>query len=513
MEDLLSGKLHYKPLELARDTPIEKYHLSGNGNGDRFASRNLGEVLLSASGRHLVFYSVGPDSRWLRNEGGTAGDVQRRARDIVEEMRARSRAMADEALAASDENEAEKKAKWAESLSKWAHASDSLRALDDMVRTGCLTHGMVCTPDTTFDMNEDLLATPGKMLHFTKDGVLLREIRKDDMVTFSTSVEYRPELLEEANTPELMRQYFDTFMPESTRQKMVFKALGTALLGGNKHRLLVIFKGKSTTGKTQLVEAIREALGDYAGSGTPSIFRGNLDDKARPDVLRLLKKRFAFLPEASKSWELHGDRVKALTGGDAVPVRRMRSDDFLEVVPQFTPVIYANEMPRVNGADLALKRRMLVIDFERSPETEDPRVKQAFLESVQVREYLFAALVKGYLDSLAEGIKDVQDRFASLTGDAFEATTHMGEFFTWLEDSGQLHDAGDGAKSSFVTMKAFHLRYAYWVKEHGNVQDKKDGLNYREFNEQLRSVYGWKDVNSAGRRWVGKVLNEMVPLN
>lgn len=510
MDDLLAGQVKApKALDMTDTSPMEGFNNTGNGNGDRFASRNMGKVLLYSTGKSSTFYSVGPRGRWLRNEGKDAGDVQRRCRDVVEEMRGRSWAMMDEALAADDKALAEK----ASALLKWAYASDKLGMMDDMARTGCLTHAMVVTPDEVFDADMSLLATPSKMLVLSKDGVAVRDIDQDDMVTYSTGVDYDPAILEAEAVPLLMKEYFETFMPEPARQKMFFKALGTALLGGNSHRLLLILKGQSTTGKTQLVEAIRDALGDYAGSGTPSIFRGNLDDKARPDVLRLLKKRVAFLPEASKSWELHADRVKALTGGDAVTVRRMRSDDFLEVIPHFTPVIYTNEMPRINGADKALKRRMLVIDFERTPEVEDALVKQRFLASVEVRRYLLAALVRGYLESLEEGIKDVQQAFAQLTTDAFDDTTHLGEFFAWLRDGEHLREAGEGEdfpKSHCATLKAMHERYQYWVKQHGNTQDKKDGLNYREFNEQLRSNYGWVSIKTNGARWEGRMLKDLV---
>lgn len=499
MDDLLAGGLDYRKVGMTKDTKIEAFSFTMNGNADRFASRHRDSVKLYKSGRQMTYYSVGPRGRWLCNEGKDAGDVQRRARDVVEEMRARVRAMADEQV---EEG-------LYESFTKWTHASDNPGALESMVQGACLMHGMVCTPDIEFDARGELLATPTKMLVLDKNGVMIREIDPSDMVTYSTGVDYDPDIL--SCPPPLMQEYFDTFMPSVARQKMVFKALGTALLGGNSHRLLLIMKGKGTTGKTQLVEAIRAALGDYAGSGTPSIFRGNLDDKARPDVLRLLKKRIAFLPEASKSWELHADRVKAMTGGDAVTVRRMRSDDFLEVVPQFTPVIYTNEMPRVNGADPALKRRMLVIDFELTPAVEDPLVKQRFLESVDVRRYLLAALVRGFLESLEEGIADVQKEFAQLSSDAYDDTTHLGEFFSWLDESDQLivytqeQQAEYGIKSKYVTLKAMHERYMFWVKEHGNKQDKNDGLNYREFNNSLRER-GWESIQMTGHRWEGRGL-------
>lgn len=523
-EDLLATQVVLSARKVRPDMRMEEPYLTANGNADRFAARHWGEVKLYQSGKGSVFYSVGADGRWLKGEGRTAGDVERRARDVVEEMRGRARALMMEgaaALARGDElgelekEEAETKVGVGKSLASWAGASDNLGAMQTMARAACLTYGHVCTPDQDFDTRTDLLATPGGMLVLGEDGTVeTRGIRADDMVTYSTSVDYTPGILDEGKMPALMREYLDTFIPDEEKQRLLFKALGTSLLGGNSYRLLLILKGESTTGKTQLVEALRVALGDYASSGNASVFRGNLDDKARPDILMLLRKRVAFLAEASKSWELHADRVKALTGGDALTVRRMRSDDFMEVVPHFTPVIYTNEMPRVNGADPALKRRMLVVDFDKKPAAEDPMVKQRFLASVEVRQWLFAALVRGFMESMAEGIEDVKDRFAMLTAAAFDDTTHLGEFFEWLRDDDQLvvldeMQTKTSSKATFVTMKAMHERYMLWVKGHGNKQDKNDGLNYREFNEQLRQNYGWEVVNSSGRRWDGRILHDL----
>lgn len=500
---------------------IENFHFTHNGNGDRFAMLFNGDVLLSSRGRERDFYTSRSDGRWYINEGAHAGDLERKCREVVEAMRARAVALAEIAVATEDEKLGEK----ADKLGKWAHASDNPAAMRAMAEGGCLAYGMVCDGNRDFDNRLDVIATPSQVLELKKEGVVQREIMPQDMITYSLGVEYKKELLspvavegeiEDEHMPALLRDYFETFIPDQKKRGLIFKALGSALLGGNPGRLLLILKGKSTTGKTQLVEALRAAFGTYAAVGNPSIFRGNLDDKPRPDVISVLKRRVIFLAEASKNWELHGDRVKAITGGDGIKVRGMRSDDFLEVVPHFTPVFYANEMPRVNGADQALKRRMLVMDFNLSPKVEDPTIKQAFLASLEVREYLLAMLVRGCLLAMNEGLEDVKDEFAAFTLSAFDETTHLGEFMEWLRDGNQLEildeeqTAAYGAKSKFVTVKAMHERYRYWIEVHGNKQDKNDGLNYKEFNAQLRENYGWETVPSGGLRWSGRVLKEFV---
>lgn len=489
---------------------MEEYHYTHHGNGDRFHARYAGQVLLHQSGAAHTFYSTREDGRWVRGEGAGAGDVNRRAREIVEAMRARARALEDQGRALGDEGEG--LVKTGRALAKWAAASDNPLYAVTMAKSACTDYGYVCDPDDEFDVSPHLLATPSGVLDLGAGEMALRAISPADKITYSTGVEWDPGILDRSREPALVTEYLATFMPDHARSRLVWKALGSTLLGGNSHRLLVILKGQSTTGKTQLVEALRRALGDYAGIGTPSVFRGNLEDKARPDVISLLKKRVAFLAEASKNWELHGDRVKGITGGDGLKLRRMHSNDFLETVPHFTPVIYTNEMPRINGADSGLKRRILVIDFNRTPQREDPAVKQAFLASEAVRTWLLARLVQGYLDSRSEGLEDVRAAFADLSQEGFDETSHLGEFFEWLQGSDQLAHDPEGVESRSVLARVMHERYQYWIKAHGNKQDKGDVLNYREFNSQLKDNMGWKAVKSAGYRWTGWYLRDAASL-
>src|SRR6185436_9786074 len=241
----------------------------------------------------------------------------------------------------------------------------SLPARRAMLRSAAALPGMHLSSDE-LDARDDALACRDELIILgDRDaGVTTRPLRRSDLVTRSTRVCYDPGILEEDRTPQLVRDYLATFVPDPVRQKMLFKALGSCLAGGNDHRLFISLQGEPTTGKTQLVEAVYETLGgDYSTIGTASLFRGNMDDKPRPDIIKAITRRVTFFSEASQAWELHGDRVKDLTGGGTVSARLMRSDDFHDIRPTFTPILVTNVMPKIIGADPALLRRMLVFDF------------------------------------------------------------------------------------------------------------------------------------------------------
>lgn len=397
--------------------------------------------------------------------------------------------------------------------------SESIARRQAMVRSAAALTELQAV-STDFDTRLDVLNCDGQLLVLgditekpggkKKVNLTLRPVRRDDMVMYHTKTKYNSDVLN--SPPWLVTNYLETFIPDETRQKMIFKALGSCLVGGNAHRLFIIIQGESTTGKTQLAEAILAMLGsDYSTIASASVFRGHQDDKPRPDILKAVSKRIAIFSEASKAWELHADRVKDLTGGGTVTARLMRENEYIEVKPNFTPLLVTNALPKIIGADPALLRRMLVFEFNNRPLVEDPSIRDKFVNDPAVHEWLLARLVKGYVESVEEGMGDVIVAQGMATMEAFENLTHLGSFFRWLTDTDQLTviSEGDqsayGVKSTYVSLKDMYDRYSFWVKEYATKRDAHEKLDYESFNEQLKNN-GWERIKSGSWRWVGKRL-------
>lgn len=342
----------------------------------------------------------------------------------------------------------------------------------------------------------------------------LRPATPADLSTRITRAVYRPEIL--ADPPAPVKEYLTTFIPEGdSRIDLIFKVLGAQLVGGNPHRLFVIIKGGTTTGKSQLVDTINHALGDYTKTAPASVFRGNLDDKPRPDLIDIVRRRIGFFSEASKAWELHGDRVKALTGDRETTARAMRSDDYIDLLIDFTPVLVTNTMPKVVGADPATKRRMLVIEFNHTPQHEDQSVRERFVNDLDVQTWVLSKLIWGCLEARRTGLDDALKTFASDTAEAFEDLTHVGVFLQWLHETDQLSSISEdelesyGIKSSFVRCDEIFDRYLWWVKQRGDKKDSQSRLSYADFNRELRENHGFEKIKSGVWRWNAQRL---VPL-
>ena len=313
-----------------------------------------------------------------------------------------------------------------------------------------------------------------------------------------------------AKESPLLKQYLETFVPVDEDQRFVFAVLGDSLHMGNKRRWLPIFWGGTTSGKSQLFGALHKLLGPYICTIGSGVFRANLDDKPRPDLVMAMYTRVAYAQEASKAWALHADQIKRLTGNDTLPYRNLYSG-MVNKTPRFTPLLVTNEMPRITNADEALKRRILAIHFDQtvSVEREDPTIRERFITDEGVMKGLLALLVAGARDPI---ISEPPERFILATMRAREGMDHVDEFLEWMKEDGWVVDVPDNTPGTqCVKAKDLYRVYTNWVKTYADTVDKRDVLGLMQFNQAL-TQREWIAGASAGKRWLGKAWISPVPL-
>lgn len=335
-----------------------------------------------------------------------------------------------------------------------------------------------------------------------------RAAKVKDLNTRMCTVDYDPG----AKSKEL-DLFLKTFLPDEDDQRFVFALLGRCLVAGNHTRTFPIILGGTTSGKSQLMAAVHKIMGTYACAIGASVFRGNMDDKPRPDLVKAMYTRLAWASEASKGWQLHADQIKRLTGGDPLPYRD-HYEGVVNVMPRFTPLLVTNEMPKISGADAAIRRRIIVVTFDRSlaPGQEDPAVKQRFLNDPECLKAILARLVAGARDTIMANVDHIPQKYILATMNATGALSNVEEFLLWMYEEGYLVDVDLATTplSHCVKASALHERYVEWIKVHGDAQAKKEQLDLSDFGRQLRDK-GWVGKPSAGIRWVGKKMVSSVP--
>jgi putative DNA primase/helicase len=240
-----------------------------------------------------------------------------------------------------------------EALAKWAKASRSaskVTAAISLAKTFGLTH-------SAGEWN------PNRHLLNVRNGVLdlhTGELHPHDrsyLMTNMFGASYDPQ----AECPE-----FESFMaralPDERMRGYVQRALGYSLLGDADQRSMFLIFGPSGTGKSTLMDTMRELFAGYGITAPAGTFRAQRGDRPSNDLHALKGRRFVATSETAESATFDEEMLKRLTGRDQVQSRALYQE-YVEWVPEFTLWLATNHMPKFNSDDDALWKRTKMIPF------------------------------------------------------------------------------------------------------------------------------------------------------
>jgi putative DNA primase/helicase len=210
-----------------------------------------------------------------------------------------------------------------------------------------------------FDANPRIMVCPNGTVELTEAGVKFRPSRIEDYTTLVTGAPYV-----EGATHELWDDYLTRFQPDPEVRDWLQRLVGYSLLGSNPEQFLIVGLGPTSTGKTTFTEGLFSAIGGYGGPLEASVLKTSVGDSPRPDILKALTRRVVIAEELSEFQNLHVDQVKRITGAGTLSARGMNSNKYVERRAAFTPWLMTNEVPHIEGADAALKSRVLVVPFD-----------------------------------------------------------------------------------------------------------------------------------------------------
>jgi P4 family phage/plasmid primase-like protien len=296
------------------------------------------------------------------------------------------------------------------------------------------------------------------------------------------------------SSPE-WNKFLARFQPDAEVRSWLQKLAGYSLLGRNPRRLMVVAMGETSTGKTTFAEAVSGALGPYGGSANMTIFRDNQDEKPRPDLIRVLPKRFVYAEEASRSWHLHPDQIKRLTGGSPVTARTLQAKVFVDMVPRFTPWLVTNNPPTIEGADRALKRRVMVVPFDiEIPKTEEDAGFRDRLASGVGRSAILSWLIQGYRMYLADPDAVQQIPVGAVAANA-KFWREVSDIEGFLDEVGEEGERDDPAYR--VRPMDLYKAYQEWCSENGIAA--RDVWSNTKFGRELGSRFPKISVKIQGK--------------
>ena len=203
--------------------------------------------------------------------------------------------------------------------------------------------------------------------------------------------------------------FMQTYQPDERDRRFLQVAAGAGMIGGAKTQALIFLYGEGQNGKSVFMEVIGRVLGDYAGRLLPASIAG-LDtargDQASPDFARLQGTRFVAISELQRGSPLKEGLVKAMTGGEPMPVRHLNRG-FFDLLPEFIPFMSGNQLPEIGGLDKGIWRRMKFVHWPVNVSETLRRPMPEVVAGYMVEgEGILAWLVEGALIFLREGLVD-----------------------------------------------------------------------------------------------------------
>lgn len=362
----------------------------------------------------------------------------------------------------------------------------------------------------SFDRNPEPLVCLNGVLHLgvTEEtmyssgvwSVAFRDHDAADMATMVAGVEYRPD----ARCP-LFVGYIESSIPDSDVRKHLQKALGSALLGKPKDKVVLNLTGPKDSGKSILLSVLNKMLGDYARSIPAKALitkgkHGSDPDKASPSLNAARKAKIATAsePDAEDVWD--AGLIKQLTGGDPMHSRDLY-ETLAEWEPRFVIVIASNDYVKLsNLKDQALVERIHPIHFPHQflrPTRERPKesIPAESLADMSLKERILGSEeeLSGVLNWLLEGLRLwFEEGMAEPLGvSAMRGDMEVQQSFPlqWLMEGGargnlvllteeQARDKGVGAEYPELyrvrSLEAYH-DFLVWWEEQGYARGKNPG--------------------------------------
>jgi P4 family phage/plasmid primase-like protien len=296
------------------------------------------------------------------------------------------------------------------------------------------------TEPSGFDASADLLNVMNGTLDLRTGE--LRPHDPDDLITKLVPVTYDPDA-----TAPTWERFLGDVLPDPETRAFLQRAAGYSATGHVREHALFFLYGKGRNGKGTFTRALASVLGDYVDVAPPGILLASQNERHPTDIVDLIGKRLVSAAETGENNAWNEERVKWLTGGDALKGRAMRENWRASFEPTHKFWVESNHEPRVRGVDEGIWSRIRKVPFKhqwREPGDDAPERAHLPIQDLGLREKLLAErpgilawVVRGAREWYADGLgtpREVREATA-----AYRAEQDLvGEFLTTVRVGGRL---------------------------------------------------------------------------
>jgi len=308
----------------------------------------------------------------------------------------------------------------------------------------------------------------------------LRRHNRNDLITKMAPVSYDAD----ATAPRFESFIHETFRDAET-EAYIQRFFGYCLTGDVREQVFSIFWGGGGNGKSKLIEAIRDTMGnDFITTiPTSAILDTRFDDKF---ALATLKgRRLALASESTARKTLDEEVIKRITGGDTIRAEEKYKASF-EFSPTHKVVLITNHKPRISASE-SIARRLQLVPFDFKPEQDDKQLGDKLkAEAAGILTWM----VEGCLQWQEQGLNPPA-KVRSATEAYREAEDYIGQF---------VHETYTLKTSKSLPITSVYNAYQLWAVTNGVRYLGKIRFN-NELAERFPQLEKYR--SNGGWRWRG----------
>ncbi len=312
----------------------------------------------------------------------------------------------------------------------------------------------------------------------------IREHDRRNYISKISPVEFNPE----AECPTWMKFLDKCFDGDQDTIGGLQRLLGYALTGLASERVIAIFQGDGSNGKSTLLNTVAHVFGSYAINAAPTTFMERKGESIPEDVARLANRRLVTTSEVSRNRRFDSERVKNFSGDEMVTARHLNQGSF-DYRPKYLLVMATNFKPEIDGADPAMMSRILLFPFEARITEEEKKADPEFADRLLLEgPGILNWLVEGCRQWQAHGLM-VPERVKAAVVDYGNEYDHVGQF---------LRERTVPVEGHRLTNQELRDCYFGWCCGDGGVKPETK-LNDSHLGREL-ARRGFEEWRSSGKR-------------
>ena len=350
---------------------------------------------------------------------------------------------------------------------EWCGKCHNRQKLENTIALARYEPGIPVVPGE-LDMHHDLLNVANGTVEL-RSSTLMPHDRKH-LLTKCLDTAYNPD----ADCPTWTKFLARILDNDQDLMHYVWKALGYSLTGNWSEQKFFFCYGLGANGKSTLIETVMRILGEYATAAPPELLMvKHMESAVSNDIAMLKGARFVGTDETEDGKRLNESLVKRLTGGEQITARFLHQEHFT-FDPTFKIWVSGNHKPRINGTDMGIWRRVVLIPFNVTIPDEE-RDKNLPEKLWQEREGILAWMIAGAKTWYADGLGTANTIEEAVTHYREESDT-LGAFLN--EHTSVFSDAK-------ILSSILYERYTSWAKTNNEymMSQKKFSLAMAERGE------------------------------